>query len=99
MDREQIRDRLYVLFIALQFSWRKHSVFTVGERIVINQERGALMALMEKPFGPRRQVPEAIEQKISAALRLMRDYRWEPPAQDEFNNDLNTDKTQENPIL
>lgn len=72
---EAISSRLNLLFDALSFCSRYQEVgrgyvFTINERILINQERGALMSqqnfLLENYDQDIRyyQVPEDIEQKI-----------------------------------
>lgn len=83
LDLPTVNDRLELLYAVLQFctfrqDWGKPRVFTPGERIAINQERGALDEYISYLFGvmPRNDVrsyhvPDSIEEKITRCIHLM----------------------------
>jgi hypothetical protein len=87
MNREQIKERLYMLFMALQFDTYYRPFFTVGERIVINQERGKLMYMLDFPMVEPQPVPVAVETKIKEIDRLIQVYNWHPLNQTDFELD------------
>ena len=78
IDKDEIHQRLNVLFLALwhcsEFrASRQGYIFTDGERISINQERGALYSQMSAdPIAGIRhyEVSDAIEEKINYTKRL-----------------------------
>jgi hypothetical protein len=83
LDLPTVNDRLELLYVVLQYctfrqDWGKPRVFTPGERIAINQERGALDEYISYLFGTmpreavrRYHIPEAIEEKIKWCIQMM----------------------------
>ena len=92
MNRDQINNRLEVLFIVLQFSrWNdyhghKTVLFTVGERIMINQERGSLLRKTELPDYELRAVSKNIENKIAENWRKIDETNFTPLDENELSN-------------
>lgn len=82
-DLTTVNQRHELLYAVLQYctfrqDWGKPRMFSPGERIVINQERGALNEYNSYLFGAmpledvrKSQVPEAIEEKINSCIQLM----------------------------
>lgn len=92
MNRDQINNRLEVLFIVLQFSrWcdyyeQRVFPFSVGERIMINQERGALLRRTELPEFELRPVSARIEKKITENWRMIDKTNFRPLDDNELSN-------------
>ncbi|AWG24806.1 hypothetical protein [Flavobacterium kingsejongi] len=81
MNKEEIQERLVLLFIVLQFDTQEKAIFTAGERIMINQERGHLLHELDYSDAPTKPVSAEIEEKIKEATRLTGVYDWEPLVQ------------------
>lgn len=67
----QLQERFYLLTAVLNYHYSYNPMFYIGERICINQERGALLDQinqLRKEFEGRTvrdyKIPETIEQKI-----------------------------------
>lgn len=86
MNREEILQRLNLLYIVLQFSSQKTELLKVGERIMINQERGSLLYKLNYSDIEVRHVSEVIEKKVKEIDRLIQVYDFKPLNQDEFND-------------
>ncbi len=84
MRKEAIKERLYLLFLVLQYASEKTAMLTTGERIMINQERAQLFHELDYPLIPARPVSEEIEQKIKKIDQLIQIYNWQPINQDPF---------------
>ncbi|WP_376777298.1 hypothetical protein [Flavobacterium covae] len=78
MNPNEIKQRLKVLYLVLQFHSQYQSKFTTGERIVINQERGKLLQLLQNTEQEPRPVPAGIEKKIKEVLHLVDSIDWIP---------------------
>ena len=78
MTREDINERLALLYLVLQFSSQKTQLLKVGERIMINQERGTLLYKLDYPKALIKPVSEAIEKKIKEIDRLVQVYDFHP---------------------
>jgi hypothetical protein len=83
-----LNERLYLLFAVLAFDSDRTRIFTVGERICINQERGSLCELRSLDSGEASKdqvrfyiVPESIENKIEVCEQMMNRTQWVPPPQ------------------
>jgi hypothetical protein len=91
MNRELINERLELLFIVLQFSrWneyyaRKQNTLSVGERIMINQERGALLHCFDYPNTALRPVSDRLEQKIQENWRMIAQTNFKPLNENELS--------------
>lgn len=86
MEKDQIHDRLYVLYSVLQFCSQQKKSFTTVERIFINQERGQLLTALDYSQTILKPVSDKIEAKITEALRLTRIYNWKPINKTDFND-------------
>ncbi len=81
---DQINDRLEKLHLALQYSSEKTAMLSIGERIMINQERGHLLRERNKIndyhnyqvlwFGQ----PRKIESKLITIDHLINETGWTP---------------------
>ncbi len=87
MNQDEIIYRLDLLYTALQFSTQEKAMFTVGERIMINQERGALLYCLTCSNTPLHPVSDVIEQKIKETQRLISVYNWIPLNNTDFDNE------------
>lgn len=87
MTQEQIKERLYMLFMALQFHTQYKSYFTLGEKIVINQERGQLLYMLTFSKAEPKPVPTTIENKIKEIDHLIQVYNWHPLNRIDFELD------------
>lgn len=87
---DDIDNRINLLFSCLIYSSERTEIFTTGERICINQERGALHDLKNRSIEYRRKktvykVPQSIEAKIDTCSQLMnRNASWESPTQEKY---------------
>jgi hypothetical protein len=84
MDRDEINERIALLFLALQFCTDQMRMFTVGERICINQERSQWMYIIDYPTALPRPVSEKIEAKIKDTVMLIGAYNYHPLNKDPF---------------
>ncbi|GEP52348.1 hypothetical protein FNO01nite_30200 [Flavobacterium noncentrifugens] len=73
MTYEAAKSRLDDLFLALMYGTENPWLLTKGQRILINQERGRLLALPEVECEPR-PVPESIEYIIAQVPKLIDKY-------------------------
>jgi hypothetical protein len=72
--REEYKQyRLNKLLLALQFSTQKTEMLKTGERILINQERSALLQNRLNY-----NLPLAVEKKIATITKLIEVYQWKP---------------------
>lgn len=78
MPEQHVIDRLYQLYYALQYDSQVSRIFSSGERIVINQERGSLLNRMTYKRQPVRAVSDRIEGQILMVHHLLLKGRWEP---------------------
>ncbi|UWY28753.1 hypothetical protein N4T20_02235 [Flavobacterium sp. TR2] len=80
-------NRIEQLNIVLQYCSEKNKVFTRGERICINQERGYLLGL-SFPSSEATQVfqhSELLQYKISQTLKEIKYTGWNPDKEIEIN--------------
>lgn len=87
MDRDQINERIALLFLCLQFCTEQLRMFTIGERIMINQERAQWMYIKEYSTAQPRPVSAKIEAKINDVVRLVGVYNFNPFNQDPFGDE------------
>jgi hypothetical protein len=87
MSKDQIADRIALLFLALQFCSEQMRMFSVGERITINQERCQLMHIQSYPQAEPRPVSQKIESKLKDTVRLIGVYDFRPLNQDPFKDE------------
>jgi hypothetical protein len=87
MDRDQINERIALLFLCLQFCTDQMRMFTVGERICINQERAQWMYIKEFPIAIPRPVSVKIEAKMTDVVRLVGIYNFLPINKDPFRDE------------
>jgi hypothetical protein len=87
MSEHQITDRIALLFLSLQFCTEQMTMFSVGERIMINQERCQWMHIQSYPQAEPRPVSAKIEAKIKDTVRLIGVYDYLPLNQDPFKNE------------
>lgn len=85
MNNIEIQDRIAVLYLSLQFCTEKIKMFTVGERICINQERFQWLHILSEPEADPRPVSEFIEIKIQETLQLIDHYNYKPSNLDPFD--------------
>lgn len=93
LTKNEIIDRIDLLFACLIFSSEKVGVFKTAERICINQERGALLDLKNYLDGNIKlhdvreyRVPASIEEKIKSCQNMMARSDWDVEAHIEFRN-------------
>lgn len=96
MTKTETLQRLELLYLVLQFCTNeqekgRRSIFTVGERIEINQERGSRFEFLSFLHGDipesdarTRVVPDGIEQKIGLCLSLIIKQGWKGYPQSHF---------------
>lgn len=81
-EQQEILKKLAELHSVLQWS-TEHAVaepniaLTVGERIIVNQERGALFRELEKD--PREFMPSpTVDEKVNQILYIVKRTNWQP---------------------
>lgn len=87
MTQEQITARIALLFLSLQFDTEERKMFTVGERIMINQERFQWMHILTYPHAQPRPVSNIIEAKIQTINSLIGVYDFKPLNQTPFQDE------------
>lgn len=87
MNEILIRNRLELLFDVLVFCSDFRQIFTLGERIMINQERARWMHFLENEYEDPWLVSETIEQKISEVQRLKSLYKFHNLKKDPLNDE------------
>lgn len=87
MTETQIKERIALLFLCLQFDTEKMKMFTVGERIMINQERFQWMHKLTYSKAEPRPVSEKIESKIKEIEKLVGVYDFKPLNDNPFKDD------------
>jgi len=87
MDKEKINERIALLFLSLQFCTEQLPMFTVGERIMINQERAQWMYIKDFSKAQPRPVSDKIEAKIKDVVRLVGMYNYRPLNEDPFKDE------------
>jgi hypothetical protein len=80
----QITDRIAMLYLSLQFCSEQMKIFTVGERICINQERFQWLHILTNPEAKPRPVSITIETKIKYTIKLIEDNNFKPSNQNPF---------------
>lgn len=85
MNNARINERIALLYLALQFCTEQMSIFTVGERICINQERFQWLHILSDPKAEPRLVSAFIETKLKETIRLIEIYNYKPSNQDPFD--------------
>lgn len=82
---ESINERLELLLTVLQYDSEETKYFSIAERILINQERAAMMDFKNYLFGNIELtevrmyvVSETIEKKIKAISEYIIKRNWEP---------------------
>mgnify|MGYP003607648824 CR=1 FL=1 len=88
-----VNKRLSQLNLLLQYCTDNGGIFTTGERILINQERGKIM-VYDNPFLDIRhyQYSEKLEQKINQNLKEINNSNWLPVKSIEINWKTETTK-------
>lgn len=76
MTDSKITYRIELLFRCLQFSSEKTAMLTVGQRIIINQEIGSLLLMLNNKNAQHRPVTELVENKITEIKNLMNVYQF-----------------------
>jgi hypothetical protein len=71
MNKILIHERIKVLYVSLKFCSTQHKVFTVGERICINQERLQWLHILTNPESEPRTVSVQVELKITDITELI----------------------------
>lgn len=84
MNSIEIDDRIAQLYLVLQFCTYQKKIFTIGERICINQERFQWLHILSNPEAEPRPISNTIEAKIKDALKLIDIYNFKPINQDPF---------------
>jgi hypothetical protein len=84
MNKEEINNRIALLYSSLQFCSEHTKTFTVGERICINQERFQWIAILSNPEAIPRPVPNLIEVKIKEVVRQITISNFKPSNKDPF---------------
>ncbi|MDQ6531265.1 hypothetical protein [Flavobacterium sp. LHD-85] len=84
MNKNQIKERIAQLYIALQFCSEKIKTFTAGERICINQERFQWMHILDNPEAEPRPVSPDLENKVQNVTRLAQKFDFTPYYEDPF---------------
>jgi len=87
MNDTQIRERIALLYLSLQFCSEQSRTFTTGERICINQERFQLLYKLSHSEAEPRPVSAVIEHKIQETLKLIAIYNYTPTNQDPLDYD------------
>lgn len=87
MLREEINERLALLYLSLQFCANQKRIFTIGERICINQERAQLMHQKDYSNSIAKAVPKTIEDKIKEVVRLVGVYNYRAFHTDPFKDE------------
>ena len=87
MTETQIKERIALLFLSLQFDTEQMRMFTTGERIMINQERCQWMHILNFSRAEPRPVSEKIESKIKDIQRLVGVYDFKPFNKDPFKDE------------
>ncbi|MCV9928133.1 hypothetical protein OIU83_10740 [Flavobacterium sp. LS1R49] len=88
MNKDQINNRIALLYLSLQFCSEQMKMFTAGERICINQERFQWMHILSDPEAEPRPVSESIETKINDVIRLIEVYKFKPFNPDPFTYEI-----------
>lgn len=76
MNRKQKIQRITLLFNCLQYSTDVDQSLKPGERIVINQEIGNLLHLLEYPSASYKPIPASIEVKITETQKQIIKRDW-----------------------
>lgn len=86
---ENINKRLTILLLVLQYDAQTENYFTVWDRMLINQERGALMDFKNYLFSELDyknvrmiKVPDIIEESIQEIINQIEVIDWEPVIKD-----------------
>ena len=85
MNKEQVYERLELLYCVLQFCSQKKQTFSVWHRMAINQERGQLLNNLDYPDSPLRPVSETLEAKIQTTFKTLLKYNFIPLNNADFN--------------
>ncbi|OUL63718.1 hypothetical protein [Flavobacterium sp. AJR] len=83
--KNQINSRIALLYLSLQFCSEQMKIFTIGERICVNQERFQWMHILSEPDAEPRPVSATIETKINDITRLVAIYKFKPFNDDPFD--------------
>ncbi len=78
MSERDITERLELLYFALLYSRVEKSLFSTSGRILINQERGRLTAMLSGSGVEPLPVPDHINEKVLEVDRLIKTERWKP---------------------
>lgn len=86
---ENINNRLQLLLTVLQYDTKETQHFTIWERMIINQERAAMMdfknyLFRELEFDKVRMflVPDTVEEKIQTIAKTIESTGWQPKPQE-----------------
>ncbi len=87
MTENQKYRRLNILFQVLVFDTTFRPMLTVVDRILINQERGQLLAsICSRSVIELRPVPHSVENKIKDSVAQIQRYDWIPMKEDPFSD-------------
>lgn len=84
---DYIKDRIALLFTALQYCSQIRQTFTIGERIMINQERFQWLHILTYPRAEPRIVSEVIEAKLKNVHKAISDYDHQLLSANPFKNE------------
>jgi hypothetical protein len=85
MNKIEINNRIALLYLSLQFCAEHMKIFTVGERICINQERFQWLHILSNPEAEPKPISKLIETKIQETIRLINLYNYKPTNLDPFD--------------
>lgn len=88
MSRNQIEERIALLYLALQYCSERAKTFSPGERICINQERFQWMHILDNETACPRPVSQAIENKLKEVWKLTNYYNFKPYYGDPFKEEI-----------
>lgn len=89
MTKNEIIERLLLLHLVLQYRSDDESVFSTGQRICINQERGFYMKINfpleeDNVVYEQYKQPSHLELKISETHATIINEKWVPKQENEF---------------
>lgn len=87
MSKQQIKDRIALLYLALQYCSQRTKIFNAGERICINQERFQWMHILDDETASPRHVSQSIENKLKNASKLIQQSHFKPYYDDPFKDE------------
>lgn len=88
MSKNQIEERIALLYLALQYCSERTKTFSPGERICINQERFQWMHILDNETASPRPVSQTIENKLKEVWKLADYYHFKPYYGDPFKEEI-----------